>query len=303
METKQHTFTEKTIFYVLVVLSVASIAGLSSCKKSNENSPNNVTVSGIFHGDTVWLNDTIPARIIFSFDELGDGIVNGGIWLIIYPPKGQFERHIYRAKHVLSQWVESDEGNTTISGTCDFEGDLNPIAFSGTVVCNKTIHYIVGGEQFNGSGDAEYGGTYLKTARIIGGTKSTAGTSDCSDYVGRYGIDFGTGVACNSYFNVDPWSIAMAITSSNYYLGGLELSGYLEGNIPTLGQGAHYFMDHSHVVGGCLYINTDDDQFGIFVERWTNPCQPLSFDDYRYGIYIYDDCIAQGGLSMSAQGM
>jgi len=295
MKTISNTILNQLAFTALFILLVAGINWISSCKKTNEATPNNVTVSGIFHGDTVWIYDTIPAKITFSFDELEDGTVKGGVWIRFLGNTYFFSNYKYRSTHLTSKWQEIAGGITMVEGRCTFDGDMAPLAFSGLITKNEKFEYAVASEVFEATGTANWSGPYLKPGVKTEQTKATGETNNCSDYVGNYNVEFSNCVSeCSGYFiSIGCWELAMKITSSSSNnCGGLDLQGFLNGTIPTIGQGNHVFEPGSEVYGGDLSITTDNSNNNLFHmmdSQWYNPCQ------MRFGGSFHIQGQGQGG--------
>lgn len=302
--TLNHTVT-------LILLLALSTATFSCKKTTDDNTPvNNVSVSGLFRGDTFLLNDSVTAQVIFSFDELEDGTVNGGLRIHIVGNKENYSRTHYKSGHSLAKWEETADGNSLIAGEANMGEELGVVAFAGTIVGNETFDYTLAGNGFADEKTATYIGEYVRN----NGSKSTTTT----DYTGSYSISCGGASIENclaGYYTCGTYDITMVVTGQtpdNY--GGIELAGYFSGNIPELGSGNHNFNTEdgqSEVYGGYLSIETVGDNFyyyGCNTCTW-DPSTTYSCD-WGYAIYwtpddtcgdIYGMYILQGNISMGAK--
>jgi hypothetical protein len=254
-----------------------------------------VTVSGIFHGDTVWLNGTIPARISFSFDEQSDGsTVNGGVWVLIIGNKKPYTKHKYRSKYTLSHWEETSEGNTIIEGVCSLGSELGSISINGTISRNESFSYNVGGMVVRGKGNAKWKGEFKRPA----GTKAVK-SALTTDYTGSYTANLGSqeqdDCGGGTWFTFPASTLQLTITGQwADGLGGEVVSGYLSGNIPYVGDGQHNLVTYnseSEVYGGELYATTDDNQyFWSDPNNTWNPLQPIDGGYFESFYQVVEIC-------------
>ena len=295
------TMTRKFIFGI-AILAVAGISGIQSCKKKSDSTPvvNNVSVTGIFHGDTVWINDTIPAMITFSLDELSDGtLASGGIYLRMLRHSDYFNKHLYVAKHTLGNWQENSDGTTQVEGTCDLGTDIGSVSFSGTITKNLSFVYKVVSSKFTGTGTARWSGEFVRP----NGGKATKSTTV---YTGWYRvICWGHISWCYGNY-IGDFGPNLTITSQwpDGY-GGTALGGYFTGNLPYWGNNQYNLNsenEQSVVYGGDLILGVINDIFGYSLHNW-NPY------GYNYGVQsywclLYDlgyQCGVSGDVEMDAQ--
>jgi len=269
---------------LIMILALAGIIGTQSCNKKSELPLNNVTVSGIFHGDTVLLNGTIPARISFSFDEQSDGSTVSGVRVLIIGNKKPFTKHKYRSKYTISHWEETSEGNTIIEGVCSLGSELGSISITGTICRNESFSYNVGGMVVQGKGNAKWMGEFIRPV----GTKAVK-SALTTDYIGSYTANLGSSgqddCGGGTWYDFPASTLQLTITAQwADGFGGEVVSGYLLGNIPYIGDGQHNLVtdnSDSEVYGGMLTVTTDDNTYYCSQPNTWNPLQPFDGGDFE----------------------
>ena len=278
---------KKSTYLTLLLLSVMILAVISCSKKEEEAPVAAPLVSGIFQGDTLYLNDSVVASVIFSFDELEDGTVNGGVRIRIIGHKQNYRQQKYLSQHTMATWTKGTDSITVVAGEADMGNDLGIIAFSGTLNGSKSFDYTLMGQGFADEETAAYIGEYIRP----GDTKSMLTTN----YVGTYNVTCGSASAENCWVwdncTCDAFNLTLHITAQTpNCCGGISLTGYFAGNIPTVESNytvldipIHFLDDQSEVYAGHLGTETDNYAFYYGCNNWN----PAASTGWVWGYSIY----------------
>jgi hypothetical protein len=264
-------YSFRLAFFPVIVLVVTSMALLTSCRKNNSQETV-TTVSGAFLCDSIRVNDSVFATVIFTFDEQTGGTVNGGVVVVIRGDSIQNAGGYNQALHSLSKWEKTGEGSTVFEGSCDFGQGLGKMSFSGVITRNESLSFTLYNGSFHFQGTAVRNGKYYSSGE------------NNSDYVGEYTLYCEKGnVAC-----VDPFNLTMVVTSSSPASGGLELQGYFVGEIPFLSGPKDIIIFHYAVLFGDLIMIGADGPGGMFGfgDWWPDP------NHRTYGGSYFTDCMA-----------
>ena len=248
------------IFFTLII---------SCVKKESEIPLNDHLISGVFFGENHQIADSLEAFLIFSFNEISNGSVEGGVRLVFIGHRGNFNKQKYMATHMIRLWQEDNSDQTMISGEVDLGEDIGPIAFSGLIVHNDTMHYALSGIHLNTSGVAIRNGDYMTDIPEI---KSS------NDYPGNYIA------SCSAPEPFDlhnePFHVNITITDADYCCGGIMLWGfadYLDDNgIPYLWNATQTLDETSEIIGNMLYLSVSDQNFIIHTYNNWNPPNALA---------------------------
>jgi len=279
----------KKITLILMAMSLL----VFSCSKKEEEAPVATPfVSGIFQGDTLYLNDSVVASVIFSFDELEDGTVNGGVRIRIIGNKRNYRQQKYLSQHTLTTWTKGTDSITVVAGEADMGDDLGIIAFSGTLNGSESFDYSLMGQGFADEETAAYIGEYIRP----GDTKSMLTTNYVNDYVGTYNVTCGSASAENCWVwdncTCDAFNLTLHITAQTpNCCGGISLTGYFAGNIPSVESNytvlnipIHFLDDQSEALGwGILSTSTDNYAFNYGCNNWN----PAATTGWVWGYSIY----------------
>lgn len=263
-------------------LSLLLLAGLCviSCHQESPEPVDGMVETGIFTGDTLWIDDSIPAIISFSFDEQDDGSVMGGVMVLPLKPHPDLDRTFYMNEHLLTLWEEEPNGVTHISGTCDLQSDLGSLSFSGLLVNNSVYYYQLWGDHLSAEGEARRVAPYCRNDSTVIMTAADAAANNCTDYVGSY--DVALIAPSNSFCSEsgEHWTLKMVIlaTGPNGW-GGLGLIGYLEGEMPPFDEPLMFYDAFLHGSSGLVQVLDEDLLMSLIFNDWVDPCLPMDKDN------------------------
>lgn len=298
---------KKSTYLTLLLLSVMILAVISCSKKEEEAPVAAPLVSGIFQGDTLYLNDSVVASVIFSFDELEDGTVNGGVRIRIIGHKQNYRQQKYLSQHTMTTWTKGTDSITVVAGEADMGDDLGIIAFSGKLNGSEPFDYTLMGQGFADEETAVYIGGYIRP----GDTKSTLTTN----YVGTYSVTCGSASTETCFvgdnYTCDAFNLTLHITAQTpNCCGGISLTGYFAGDVPNIGSNNHVLDDQSEVYAG--YLSTETDNYGFAFgcnDCIWNPAATYGCD-WGYAIYwtpddtcgdLFGEYCLQGNINMGAK--
>ncbi|MBT4683995.1 MAG: hypothetical protein HOJ19_00935 [Candidatus Marinimicrobia bacterium] len=170
--------------YQITRLSLLSLAAgilLISCQKDENNSSDLPLISGIFKTNALPLNDSLSTTLFFTFDELANGSINGGVRLTLAGENSVFQKYKYKSLHELGLWQKGTDGTTLIEGETDLGFDVGTFGFSGSISSDSIFSFNVINDTITISGEAFYAAPYLNSS-----SKTTLKMVDTANYVGDY---------------------------------------------------------------------------------------------------------------------
>ncbi len=265
----------KRIKLIRLLVLVLGVLIWQACSENEEPVVNQQIVSGVFAGENHSMLDSLSYYFVFSFDELADGTVEGGIRIFFEGDKGPFKQQKYLSHHIIAHWQEDEEGNTLLAGEVDFSEDMGLVAFSGLILGNDTLEYAMSGQHFNSSGLAFYDAPYLKESDI---TKTPV-----PNYLAQYYV---TGSPPTPYdLENFPFLVKLIINSQYVSNGGILFDGYVEywggTGLPYHESAVAPLGSVSELIGNNLCLSLDDNSFILqSYNGWASP------SDTCYGFYV-----------------
>ena len=253
---------------------------LFSCEKDENNHADLPLISGIFKTNALPLNDSLSATLFFTFDELSDGSINGGVRLTLMGEDNDFEKYKYKSLHESGLWQKGTDGTTLLECEADLGFDVGVFGFSGSISSDSIFSFNVINDKITILGEAFYVAPYLKSS-----SKSTLKMVETANYVGDYPL------TCFEPPSHNLNTFTSTICIFNQYsdgMGGYNLVGEfgeLSNNYPI----DLAFGGASDVLAGDLYI--ENMQLTFIIQT-----QPFAWDPdavYTGFSYMLEDYVTQ----------
>ncbi|MFH1728167.1 MAG: hypothetical protein ABIA04_07095 [Pseudomonadota bacterium] len=214
--------------FFLLILSGCFLDGDNSSDSSN-------LISGIFHSEPITLDDGSQVMISFSFDEIDDDTINGGVKIAPIPPDNfNFSSDYYLKENGVTSF-EKSSATAAVEGSVEIGDELGTFTYSGTLTQDEfTFTYSC--DLGSGSATATYDGQYYKSSSTEKSFSklSFIGTHEITFYASdNFGYESCTespdAGSCAGYGpSCDNWNATLVVTDDDDDgFGGIFLTGTL----------------------------------------------------------------------------
>jgi hypothetical protein len=271
---------------IIVISLILLISGCTKDFKEEELKHDHVKISGIYQSSIMNFGYGSSIQYSFSFKETNNENIIGGVRIIVIGAGIQTYKRINKAKFNIDQVEETADGNTLITGNCDFgnvdPNDFGKLNFTGTIYGDTVFEFRTSSYLLHDVGKAYYSGNYIQNLD----------TNELK-YQGIHNVKFSNSESqypsfCYPPNNCDSFELTMNIVSINTDgIGGLNIIGNFDGHIPPFFTNDETnFNSDSDIFGENLYIGTYGWKFSIRGNNW----EPTKVGNGVYRIEFFDDC-------------